>query len=160
MEREIEITRIFDAPRELVYQAWIQPEHMLQWWGPKVFTNHSCELDVRPGGPWQIVMRAPDGTDYGCKGIYTEVVEPERLVFTNDAVDSAGQALLKGFTTILFEDWNGKTKLTVKTRAVGLVPYAPQMLAGMEQGWSQSLEKLGDIMPSLRSLRLRSAFSA
>jgi uncharacterized protein YndB with AHSA1/START domain len=142
MEREIELTRIFDAPRELVYEAWTDPEHMVQWWGPKVFTNHSCQLDVRPGGAWQIVMRSPDGADYGCRGVYSEVVKSERLVFTNDAIDQNGKPLLKGFTTVTFADHAGKTKLTLRTRAIGLVDYAPQMLAGMEQGWSQSLDKL------------------
>jgi uncharacterized protein YndB with AHSA1/START domain len=143
MERSIEIVRIFDAPRELVYQAWTDPEHMTQWWGPKIFTNHSCKLDVRPGGAWQIVMRSPDGTDYGCKGVYSEVKPPERLVFTNDAVDQNDKPLLKGFTTVTFEKHPGnKTKLTLQTRAEGLVDFAPQMLKGMDQGWSQSLDKL------------------
>ena len=143
MERSIEIVRIFDAPRELVYQAWTKPEHMTQWWGPKVFTNHSCQLDVRPGGHWQIVMRAPDGTDYGCKGVYTEVKPLERLVFTNDAVDQNDKPLLKGFTTVTFAEHEGdKTKLTLQTRAEGLVDFAPQMLKGMDQGWSQSFDKL------------------
>jgi uncharacterized protein YndB with AHSA1/START domain len=143
MERSIEIVRIFDAPRELVYEAWTDPEHMTQWWGPKVFTNHSCKLDVRPGGTWQIVMRSPDGTDYGCKGIYSEVKPSERLVFTNDAVDRDDKPLLKGFTTVTFETHPGnKTKLTLQTRAQGLVDFAPQMLKGMDQGWSQSFDKL------------------
>ena len=145
MERSIEIVRIFDAPRELVYQAWTDPEHMTQWWGPKCFTNHSCKLDVRPGGAWQIVMRSPDGTDFGCKGIYSEVKPPERLVFTSDAVDENDKPLLKGFTTVIFEKHPGnKTKLTLQTLAEGLVDFAPQMLKGMEQGWSQSLDKLSD----------------
>jgi len=146
MEREIEIVRIFDAPRELVYEAWTDPQHMTRWWGPKIFTNHSCELDIRPGGAWQIVMRSPDGVDYKCQGVYSEVLKPERLVFTNDAVDQSGNPLLKGFTSVTFAEQNGKTKLTLKTRAVGLVPYAPQMLAGMEQGWSGSLDKLTDYL--------------
>ena len=148
MEREIEIVRVFDAPRELVYEAWTDPAHMTRWWGPKVFTNHSCELDVRPGGAWQIVMRSPDGVDYRCEGIYSEVVKPERLVFTNDAVDQHGNPLLKGFTTVSFAENGGKTTLTLKTRAVGLVDFAPQMLAGMEQGWSGSLDKLTEHLTS------------
>jgi uncharacterized protein YndB with AHSA1/START domain len=71
VEKEIEIVRIFDAPRDLVWQAWTDPAHMTEWWGPGVFTNHSCELDVRPGGAWQIVMRSPDGVDFQCRGIYS-----------------------------------------------------------------------------------------
>ena len=142
MEREIEIVRIFDAPPELVYRAWTDPEHMTQWWGPKVFTNHSCELDVRPGGAWQILMRSPQGVDHKCRGIYSEVVPFERLVFTNDAFDDDDKPLLRGITTVVFAAHEGRTKLTLRSRAVGLVDFAPQMLRGMEQGWSQSLDKL------------------
>jgi uncharacterized protein YndB with AHSA1/START domain len=142
MEREIEIVRTFNAPRELVYQAWTDPVHMTRWWGPTVFTNHSCELDVRPGGAWQIVMRSPDGADFRCRGIYSDVAPPERLVFTNDAYDQNDQPLLKGFTTVLFADDAGKTRLTLRTSAFGLVDFAPAMLRGMDQGWSQSLDKL------------------
>ena len=152
MEREIEITRIFDAPRELVFKAWTEPEPMMQWWGPRVFTNHSCVLDVRPGGARQIVMRAPDGTDWPCRGVYSEVVRPERLVFANNAFDQNDKPLLEGYpivgytiigyTTVTFEDVGGKTKLTLKTRAMGLVEFAPMMLRGMEPGWNQSLDRL------------------
>lgn len=144
MEREIEIVRVFDAPRDLVYEAWTKPEHMTQWWGPGFFTNHSCELDVRPGGKWQIVMRSPQGMDFKCAGVYSEVEKPERLVFTNDAVDGNGGVLLKGFTTVTFADQGEKTKLTLKTKAVGLVPFAPQMLKGMRAGWSGSFDKLAE----------------
>jgi uncharacterized protein YndB with AHSA1/START domain len=87
-------------------------------------------------------MRSPDGVDFACKGVYSEVVRSERLVFTNDAFDQNDKPLLKGFTTVTFAEHAGKTKLTLQTRAVGLVDYAPQMLRGMEQGWSQSLDKL------------------
>src|ERR1700748_688398 len=87
MTRELEITRVFNAPRKLVYEAWTDPKHMTEWWGPGVFTNQSCVLDVRPGGAWQIIMRSPDGMDFPCRGVYREVVAPERLVFTNNAYD-------------------------------------------------------------------------
>jgi len=142
MEREVIITRVLNAPRELVFQAWTDPVHMARWWGPKDWTNPVCELDVRVGGAWRIVMRAPDGGDYPCAGVYREIVPPERLVFTNDAFDQAGTPLLQGLTTVTFEELGGKTQLTVKARAVGLVPYAPMMLKGMEAGWSQSLDRL------------------
>lgn len=142
MEGELEIVRIFDAPRALVYEAWTKPEHMTQWWGPGVFTNHSCKLDVRPGGAWQIVMRSPDGMDFRSAGVYSEVVNSERLVFTNDAFDQNGTPLLKGVTSVDFADEGKKTKLTLKTKVIGLVPFAPQMIRGMEPGWNQSLDKL------------------
>ena len=80
-DREISITRIFNAPREMVYEVWTDPKHVAVWWGPKVFTNPVCEMDVRPGGKFRIVMRAPDGAKYPYTGIYLEVVPPERLVY-------------------------------------------------------------------------------
>ena len=141
-ERTIVITRIFDAPRELVFKAWTDPKQMAQWWGPKGFTNPICQTDVRPGGAWHIVMRSPDGREYPCGGIYREVVEPERLVFTNIATDKDGNPILDGFTTVTFAEYGGKTKLILETGAVALVAYAAAYLKGMEAGWTQSLERL------------------
>lgn len=142
LEREVTIIRILDAPRELVYRAWTEPEHMQRWFGPKVFTNPVCELDVRVGGAWRIVMRAPDGHEYPCGGIYREVTPPERLVFTNIALDEEGKPLIDGLTTVTFAEQDGKTKLTLVTRGKGLAPRTAAMLQGMEAGWSQSLDKL------------------
>jgi len=141
-EREIVITRLFDAPPEFVFEAWTDPEHLAQWWGPEGFTNPVCELDVRVGGVWRIVMRAPDGAMYPCRGIYLEIVAPERLVFTNVAVDDEGTPVLDGLTTVTFEEEDGMTKLTLRTRAVALVPGAVEKLAGMHTGWSMSLDRL------------------
>lgn len=146
MEREVVITRVFDAPREVVFKAWTDPKQVQRWFGPRVFTNPVCELDVRPGGSWRVVMRGPDGTEYPAVGVYREVVPPERLVFTNNALDKEGNLLLEGFTTVTFEAQGAKTKLTLQTRAVGRVAIAPQMLAGMEAGWTQSLEKLAGVL--------------
>jgi uncharacterized protein YndB with AHSA1/START domain len=145
MEREVVIVCVFDAPRELVFDAWTKKEHLRRWWGPGVFTNPVCEVDLRAGGAWRIVMRSPDGQDYPCQGIYREIVPPERLVFTNDAVALDGTIWLEGLTTVLFDEAGaGKTRLTLRTFAKGRVPFAPQMLAGMEAGWSSSLDSLAD----------------
>jgi uncharacterized protein YndB with AHSA1/START domain len=141
-ERMLVITRIFDAPRELVFKAWTDPKHMAQWWGPKGFTNPVCEMDVRPGGALRIVMRAPDGINYPMTGVFREIVEPERLVFTNVAVDAEGNPLLEGLTTVTFTEHRSMTKLILQTSAVGLVADAVRMLEGMEEGWSQSLDRL------------------
>jgi uncharacterized protein YndB with AHSA1/START domain len=142
MEREIIFTRVFDAPLELVFKAWTDPQLMTQWWGPQGFTNSGCELDVRVGGKWHIVMHGPDGTEYPCGGVYREIMPSQRLAFTNNAIDKQGNPLLEGFTIVTFEEHDGKTRLTLETRAIGLVPQAPQMLAGMHTGWSQSLDRL------------------
>jgi uncharacterized protein YndB with AHSA1/START domain len=141
-EREIVITRLFDAPPEVVFEAWTDPEHLAQWWGPEGFTNPVCELDVRVGGSWHIVMRAPDGAMYPCRGVYLEIVAPERLVFTNIAVNDEGTPVLDGLTTVTFEEEAGTTRLTVRTRAVALAPGAVEKLAGMDTGWSMSLDRL------------------
>lgn len=141
-KRELTITRVLDAPRSRVFRMWIDAKHMAQWWGPQGFTNPVCELDVRPGGAIRIHMRAPDGVVHPMTGAFREILEPERLVFTAFAEDQAGKPLLEALTTVAFAEHGGKTKLTVQANAVGLAPVAPQMLAGMEAGWTQSLQRL------------------
>src|SRR6202171_5130006 len=82
-EREIVFTRVFDAPRDLVFQAWTDPEHIGSWWGPKDFTTTIFEMDVRPGGVWRFIMHGPDGVDYRNEIVYVEIVKPERLVYNH-----------------------------------------------------------------------------
>jgi uncharacterized protein YndB with AHSA1/START domain len=148
VEREVVMVREFNAPRSLVFEAWTDPRHVSQWWGPERFTNPRCEMDVRPGGAWQIVMRGLDGSEYPCQGIYKEIVPNEKLAFTNNAIDRNGNVILEGFTTVTFEDRDGKTIQTLRTRAVGLVEGTDRMLAGMEQGWSGSQDKLERLVAS------------
>jgi uncharacterized protein YndB with AHSA1/START domain len=140
--RNIVIERIVDAPPALVFRCWTDPKHMARWWGPQSFTNPVCELDVRIGGTWRIVMRGPEGTEYPCHGVYQEIVPAQRLVFTNIATDAAGKPVLDGLTTVTFAEENGRTRMTVATSATALVEYARGYLEGMEMGWTQSLERL------------------
>jgi uncharacterized protein YndB with AHSA1/START domain len=144
--RDVTLTRIFDAPVQLVWIAWTDPRHMAQWWGPDGFTNPVCELDLRQGGAIRIHMRAPDGTVYPLTGHFEEIVPPERIVFTALARDHDGQAVLESRTIVTFEEVGAQTKLTVHARAVGLAPIAPAMLAGMEMGWMQSLDRLAKLV--------------
>jgi uncharacterized protein YndB with AHSA1/START domain len=141
-DREIVISRIYHAPPEVVFKAWSDAEQLQEWWGPEGFTNPVCEIDFRVGGAWRIVMRASDGTTYPCGGIYQEIDQPGRLVFTNDATDSKGNVVLQGRTIVLFEAAPEGTKLTVTSRATATVDYATVYLEGMHEGWSQSLGKL------------------
>jgi len=145
-EATVTLTRMFAAPRRLVWQAWTEPKMMAQWFGPRGFTSSVPELDLRVGGALRIIMHGPDGNDYPMKGVFREVVAPERLVFTNIAIDNDGKHLLEGETTVTFAEKDGKTTLTLKTYAVGLVPIAPKMLAGMEAGWTQSVDKLAELV--------------
>jgi uncharacterized protein YndB with AHSA1/START domain len=136
------LTRVFDAPRALVFRAWTDPKHLAQWWGPKGFTNPVCELDVRPGGALRIVMRAPDGVDYPMTGVFREVVEPARLVFTAIAWGAACKPLLEVLTTATFVERRGRTTLALEARVVKSIPEAAPMLDGMAEGWTQSLDRL------------------
>ena len=149
-EKTITIERVFNAPREMVWRAWIDPVQLAQWWGPKGVTIPECRVDSCVGGEIYAVMLAgPElgpmaGQRWPMKGVFKEVVENEKLVFVNNAVAEDGTILIEGETTVLLEDAGaGKTKMTLTARGVGKAPQAPQMLAGMQQGWSESIEKLG-----------------
>jgi len=139
---ELVLTRIFDAPRELVFKAWTDPKIVAQWWGPHRFTNPVCELDARPGGAIRIHMRGPDGTVYPMTGNYQEIVEPERIVFTSAALDAAGNPMFEMLTTVTFAEKGGKTKQILRTRVIKSTAVAAPYLAGMQAGWTQSLERL------------------
>jgi len=142
---ELVITRLFDAPRELVFKAWTEPERVAQWWGPHGFTSPVCELDVRPGGAMLITMRSPDGDVYPMQGIFHEIVAPERLVFTTRTLeDKAGNFRLEVLHTVTLADLGGKTRLTLQARVVKSTPEAAGLLTGMEEGWIQGLERLAE----------------
>jgi uncharacterized protein YndB with AHSA1/START domain len=141
-ERELTITRVFDAPRALVFQAWTDARHLAQWWGPNGFTNPVCEIEARVGGAIRIHMRGPDGAVHKMKGEIREIVAPERLVFTNIAIDDAGNHIIDGFTTVTLAEEQGKTTLTLHTTGAAMVAYAAAYLKGMEFGWTQSMDRL------------------
>ena len=149
LEREIKIVRTFNAPRALVWQAWTDPVHIAQWWGPRGFTNPVCEWDARPGGRIHVVMRASDEiakmigrADHPMTGEFTEVVPTERLAFVSTATDDAGKPLLEALTTVHLMERNGKTEMVLHASARGFVEIAARMLEGMEAGWTQSIDKL------------------
>jgi uncharacterized protein YndB with AHSA1/START domain len=142
-EWDLVITRVFDAPRQLVWQRWTDPTHIQQWWGPKGFTNPRCEWDARAGGAIRIDMRAPDGVVYPMSGTFKEIVEPERIVFMSSALDDQGNSMFDILNTVLFIDRSGKTEMTLQVRVMKATAVAPQYLKGMEIGWNQSLDRLG-----------------
>ena len=104
-DRELVISRMLNAPRELVWKVWTEPEHIAKWWGPNGFTNTIMEMDVRPGGKWLHTMHGPDGTAYPNEAVFTEVVKPERLVYVHSAP--------KFTATVTFEELYHKTKITM-----------------------------------------------
>jgi len=148
MEKYITLTRTIDAPVARVWQAWVDKHQLQQWWAPNGFTNPVCEVDAKVGGELHIVMQAGDGMGpmsgmkAPMKGVFTEVIEYKKLVFTNVALDESDNHLLEGVTTVTFEEMGDQTKLTVHTGAAGTAPGVEQMLGGMEQGWNEQLDKL------------------
>jgi len=156
----IVVSRVFDSPREAVYEAWADPQKLAQWFAPEPMTVPKSEADVRPGGRYTFVMRDPDGTDYPSTGEYLEVVEPERIVFTDSIVEmpdswvdmvneARGQAkgtpVPDGIVTLTFEDLGGKTRLTYSalydSKATADAYVKLQMIEGLEAGFDK-LEKV------------------
>jgi uncharacterized protein YndB with AHSA1/START domain len=117
-DQEIVSARLISAPRELVFRAFSDPEHLAQWWGPKGFTNTFHEFELRPGGPWRFVMHAPDGAQYRNESDFVEVVRPERIVF--DHLEPVHQFRM----TMTFEEEAGKTRLTWRMRFESAEEYA------------------------------------
>jgi uncharacterized protein YndB with AHSA1/START domain len=111
-EREILLTRVFDAPRELIWDAWTDPKHIVKWWGPRGFTTTIHEMDVRPGGIWKHTMHGPDGTDYPSQCVFIEVVKPERIVYSMTG-GKKGERGVQFQCTWSFKTQGSKTTLTL-----------------------------------------------
>jgi NADPH2:quinone reductase len=157
-EQTLVITRVFDTPRKLVFEAWTDPERVMRWWGPKGFTTPVCEIDLRPGGVYRSCMRSPEGREFWGQGVYREIVEPERIVCTDTFADEKGNTVsperygmsadwpAEALITVTFAEQAGKTKLTLR--------HSP-LPAGRErdqcrQGWEESLDKLADYLAKER----------
>jgi uncharacterized protein YndB with AHSA1/START domain len=143
-DREIVITRVFDAPREVVWDAWTDPEQIVQWWGPRGFTTTIQEMDVRPGGVWRQTMHGPDGTEYPNKSVFLEVVKPERIVFSHGG-GRKGDPGAHFESTWTFEEYGNKTKLTLRmvfssaaARDLNVKTY------NSIEGGNQTLDRLGE----------------
>ena len=138
--REIVITRVFDAPRELVFQAWTDPRHVPQWWGPRGFTTTTHEMDVRPGGVWRFIMHGPDGTDYPNKIVYTEIVKSERLVYDHGGDGEAEDVQFQ--VTVSFAEEGGKTRLTMRLLFESGEECEKTKAFGAIEGGNQTLDRL------------------
>jgi uncharacterized protein YndB with AHSA1/START domain len=153
--KPFEISRVYDAPRAKVWQAWTEPERLKQWWGPRGFKVHTCKVDLRPGGTFLYGMKAPDGSDVWGRFVYREVKAPERLVFIVSFSDPKGGTTrhpgmenwpLHILSTVSFEEQAGKTKVTVRW-----TPHEASEIerktfdegrASMQQGWTGTLDQL------------------
>lgn len=144
-ERELVITRVFDAPRALVFEAWAEPQHLMRWRGPKGFSISVLNMELRPGGAYRIHMRSPQGTDHWLRGVYREIVAPERLSFTWAWEDEQGRPRHETLVTVTFEELAGKTRLTLHQAVFESVTARDLHQAG----WSSSLERLVELVASL-----------
>ena len=152
VERDLVITRVLDAPRRLVFEAWSRPEHMMRWFGPKGFTTPFCTIDFRVGGAFRYCMRSPEGRDYWGIGVYREIVVPERIVYTDAFTDAEGNPVPAShdgmssshppetLVTVTFEEQDGKTKLTLRHG----IPETVTERDGTQQGWNELLDRLAE----------------
>jgi len=146
------ITRIFDAPRKLVWQAWTQAQHLEQWWGPQGFRTKVVELDLRSGGKTHYVMIGPDGTEYPVEGVFSEIVAPERIVTTDEFGEGfevpSDDDLPKGIVlTVRFEDLAGKkTKLTLQMTHASPEDREKHEKMGVVAGWHSSFNCLDEYL--------------
>lgn len=111
--REIVISRVIDAPRDTVFEAWIDPKQVVRWWGPDGFTTTTHQMDVKPGGVWRFTMHGPDGRDYQNKITYSEIARPDRLVYRHSGEE--GTEDVRFATTVTFEAEGGKTRVTLRS---------------------------------------------
>jgi uncharacterized protein YndB with AHSA1/START domain len=147
--REIVISRVVHAPRELVWEAWTNPKHVAQWWGPHGFTTTIEEMDVRPGGVWKHVMHGPDGTDYPNQSVFTEVVKPERIVFSHGG-GKKGEPGVSFISTWTFEALGAQTRVTI--RMVFPTAEARDHVVkeyGAIEGGQQTLGRLAEHLPKM-----------
>lgn len=151
---ELAVSRLFEAPREVVWKAWTDPEIVKRWWGPKDFTAPEAKIDLRVGGEYLFCMRSPDGQDFWSKGVYQEVVEPEELAMTDSFADEKGNVVPASYyglsaayplelaIHVTFDEEGGKTRLTVKQ--FGHPP--GKDLENARAGWNETLDKLEEYL--------------
>lgn len=153
-ERALVITRVFDAPRERVFKAWTEPEQLMRWFAPKNWTTPFCTVDLRPGGIFHFCMRSPEGQNTWGRGVYREIVKPERIVYVDSFADEKGNPVeptrygasasfpSETLVTITFSEEDGKTRVTLRHDVAESVPER----SGMQQGWNEMFERLAELM--------------
>jgi uncharacterized protein YndB with AHSA1/START domain len=150
--RELVVTRIIDAPRELAFKVWTDPTLLTEWWGPRGMTTPICEMDLRPGGIFKTVMRTPDGTEYPTKGVFLEVTAPERIVFT-DAFEEDWKPSQKAFMTAIstFEEHDGKTKYTARALHWSEADREAHEKMGFHEGWGESADRFVELVERMKA---------
>ena len=145
-DQEIVLTREFDFPRDLVFEAFTKPEHIARWWGPRGTTVPSCQMDFRAGGKWRFVSRDADGNEFAFRGEIREVVPPERIVQTFEFEGMPGHVSVE---TLRLEDLGGRTRVTVTSRFDSVMDRDGMLQSGMEKGAAESYDRLSEYLQTL-----------
>jgi uncharacterized protein YndB with AHSA1/START domain len=138
--RDLHLSRTFDAPRRLVWEAWTKSEHVARWFTPRPLTTSECKMDFRPGGVFRVVMRFPEGADHAFDGHFGEIVEPERLVFHGKLPDGN-----EVHTTVTFVEKGGQTELKVHQT----YSFESDATRGASLGWKATLDQLREVVRTL-----------
>ena len=145
---EIVISRIINAPRELVFKAWTDPKHLVHWWGPKGFTNTIHEIDVRPGGLWRFILHGPNGVDYPNLIVFNEIVKPDRLVYTHGTGEADDPEQFQD--TVTFAEQAGKTNLKMLSIFRSAAAHDKVIKEyGAIEGANQTLDRLEELLSKL-----------
>ena len=146
---ELSMKRLFDAPRELVFKAWSSCDHISKWWGPRTYPTTFCEMDFRPGGTWRYCMTGPEGDQAWGKGVYSEIVEPERIAYRDYFTDAKGvesSELPSSAITVEFRQQNGQTELHSRTRYDSKEAMQQVIDMGVEEGFAETLDRLEEYL--------------
>ena len=149
------MTRVFDAPRRLVFDALTKPKLLRRWFGPRGWSLVACEADLKVGGAWRWVLRGPDGRDMGMRGVYQEITPPEWLVSTESFDDYPGESL----NTLILSEEDGKTTFTITVRYASQEIRDAVIKSGMEHGAAETYDRLAELLPSLQAQRMESGAS-
>ncbi len=147
-DQEIVLTRVFNAPRSLVFEAWTNPEHVKQWYGCSIMTLSICEIDLRVGGAYRYVMRAPDGAHHTMQGVYREMTPPVRLAYTERYVTEAFTSN-DALVTVLFAEHDGMTTLTSTSLYPSKTDRDGHLATGMEGGAAETLDRLAALLAQM-----------
>jgi uncharacterized protein YndB with AHSA1/START domain len=146
---EVVATRVFNAPRELVFRAYVDPELVPRWWGPRKYSTVVEKMEVRPGGAWRYVQRDESGNEFAFSGRYQEISEPERIVWTfNFEPIGPGHEAVE---TVVFEEVELGTRMTSTSRFASIEDRNGMMESGMESGYSETLQRLDEVLEELKT---------
>lgn len=148
-DRELVITRRFDAPRQMVFDAWTDSKHLARWWGPRGFTTTTLAFDFRPGGGWRYMMHGPDGTDYPNLITYQEIVRPERIAYSHGSGEEGDQPFSVVTT---FDEEGGTTLVTIRMTVQSAEARDEMIQAGAVKGANETLDRLAEYLAGERTV--------